>query len=386
MTRAQQKRIDIWHNILWSRYKGGVFSALHEMNDPAVYDIRFYQMAETAGDRAVLNAVDDSYHTYPYTLLFKGSLDKISFMTRLRALAGYAFKNDADLSVLTGYEKPEVWVQAFILRLRGKKVMFFCDATKFDQPETVIKNMAKRIVFSLANGVFGYGARARDYVFSYGVKAKNWHMRCQAAALPHDYDAAKALDLRIKMAKEANPEAPRYLYVGRLSKEKNLLRLMDAFARVKKERKGAELIVVGGGPQKEELQQKAKDLAFDPDDILVGSKSGQDLFNEYARATSFVLPSTSEPWGLVVNESLHYGCPVIVSDRCGCVPELVMEGETGFSHDAFSVEDLTDRMLEAAKVFSDVEKTAKTCLAHIAEFVPEKAAKQMLDGVEKVLG
>ena len=120
MRKRPPKHIDIWHNILWSRYKGAVFSALHKLNNSEEFDIRFIQMAETQGDRAVLNAVDTSYHTYPYTLLFKGSLDKVSFWKRLGTLVRYAFKTDAELSVLTGYGRPEVWPQMFILKLRRK--------------------------------------------------------------------------------------------------------------------------------------------------------------------------------------------------------------------------------------------------------------------------
>ncbi len=380
---ASPKRIDIWHNILWSRYKGRVFSALHELADAEEFDIRFYQMAETGGDRKGLSEVDTSYHTYPYTLLFKGSLDQVGFWDKLRVITKCALKTDAELSILTGYEKPEVWAQMLVLKLRGKKIVLFCDATIYDQPQNIVKGLAKRVIFGLANGVFGYGQRSRDYALSYGVKPENWHMRCQAAALPHDYNADQVLQKRIKMA--APKEAPRFLYVGRLSPEKNLLRLLEAFALVKKKAPKAELIIVGGGPQKEELERRAGALGLDPAAILVGSKSGNDLFDEYAKATCFVLPSTSEPWGLVVNEALHYGCPVIVSERCGCVPELVIEGETGFTHDPFDVQDLTGKMLAAPEHFADVEKTAYACLGLMRSFTPQKAAEQILEGVRNAL-
>src|SRR5262249_35339737 len=66
-------RIDIWHNILWSSYKGEVFSALHAYADNNKFTVRFFQIAETEGNRVALSGVDLTHHRYPYRLLFKGS-------------------------------------------------------------------------------------------------------------------------------------------------------------------------------------------------------------------------------------------------------------------------------------------------------------------------
>ena len=57
----------------------------------------------------------------------------------------------------------------------------------------------------------------------------------------------------------------------------------------------------------------------------------EEIGRLFERGAALVLPSHSEPWGLVVNESLSYGCPVVVSDICGCVPDLVLDGVTGYS-------------------------------------------------------
>lgn len=377
------KRIDIWHNILWSRYKGGVFSTLHALNTKQEFDIHFYQMAETEGNRQSLSKVDETYHNYPYTLVFQGALDSVPFHKRLKEIVIRTFKSNADLMILTGYEKPEVWAQIAILKLKRKKVMIFCDATAFDQPQNALKRLIKKIIFQTVDGVFGYGERARDYALSYGTKSKNWHKRCQAAALPHDYDEALIVQKRLELA--TSSDAPRYLYVGRLSVEKNLGRLLEAFAKLKNNLPQAELVIIGGGDQKQALEEKAITLGLDPATIFIGSKGGQDLYDEYAKATCFVLPSLSEPWGLVVNEALHYGCPVIVSNRCGCVPELVIEGESGFSHDPYSVDDIYDKMMRASIEFQDTQKTAKACLTIMKNQTPQTAALQMIEGIRKTL-
>jgi glycosyltransferase involved in cell wall biosynthesis len=88
---------------------------------------------------------------------------------------------------------------------------------------------------------------------------------------------------------------------------------------------------------------------------------------------------------LVVNEALSYGCPVIVSDRCGCVPELVIEGVTGLSYNARDTADLAAKMLAAPMGFADTEKTARDCLALMEAYTPDQAATQILAGCRAIL-
>jgi glycosyltransferase involved in cell wall biosynthesis len=102
-------------------------------------------------------------------------------------------------------------------------------------------------------------------------------------------------------------------------------------------------------------------------------------------SVAMVLPSHSEPWGLVVNESLSYGCPVVVSDLCGCVPELVINGVTGYSFKAEDIEGLAAAMLAVTRMSADRPAAAKRCLDTIAAFTPERAASQILDGCSQIL-
>lgn len=375
--------IDIWHNILWSAYKGEVFSALHERTQGTDLDIRFFQIAETEGNRIGLSGVDLGRHRYPYDLLFKGTYNGAGFLNRAKEIAKRTWDSNADLFILTGYEKPEVWIQLALIKLRRKKVAFFCDSALFDQPQNVIKGTMKRLIFSLADGFFGYGQRNKEYVVHYGAAPEKFHLRCQAAALPYDYARDKAFADRLRLA--PTPDAPRFLFVGRLSPEKNLPGLLDAFARVQQTIPSASLVIIGSGPLKEELEAKARSLGLDPSAIFLGSKTGPALYEEFGRATALILLSHSETWGLVVNEALHYGCPAIVSERCGCARYLIAEGVTGFVHDAFDVNDLAAKMLAAPAQFADIHKTAQDCLAQIENFTPARAAVQIMDGCHAIL-
>jgi glycosyltransferase involved in cell wall biosynthesis len=104
---------------------------------------------------------------------------------------------------------------------------------------------------------------------------------------------------------------------------------------------------------------------------LPGFKQYDELPVYYALANAFVHASTSEQWGLVVNEAIASGLPVIVSNRCGCVPELV--NGNGFTFDPTNDDELVTRLLEMAS-FPDEERKqlGDNSYRIAANFAPER--------------
>jgi glycosyltransferase involved in cell wall biosynthesis len=98
-----------------------------------------------------------------------------------------------------------------------------------------------------------------------------------------------------------------------------------------------------------------------------------------------VLPSFSEPWGLVVNEALAHGCPAVVSESCGCVPELVIDGVSGYSFTAGDVAGLQRTLLKAMEAFADASGTAHRCMEVIRRFDPPSAAANIARGCALML-
>jgi len=91
----------------------------------------------------------------------------------------------------------------------------------------------------------------------------------------------------------------------------------------------------------------------------------------YALANAFVHASTTEQWGLVVNEAIASGLPVIVSDRCGCVPELVQDN--GFTFDPMDEHELAAQMLKMTTLADDERRRlADSSYTIAANFSPER--------------
>ncbi|MDU4940937.1 MAG: glycosyltransferase [Mixta calida] len=110
-------------------------------------------------------------------------------------------------------------------------------------------------------------------------------------------------------------EGLKYLYVGRLAPEKNLSLLIDVFNETRET-----LFIVGSGPDSDVLQKKAKNNI-----TFLGYVNNRELETHYRQCDVFILPSLAEPWGLVIEEALSLGLPVIISDRVGCKEDLVKE-------------------------------------------------------------
>ena len=204
--RTAIRRVDIWHGLLWSKYKGAVFSKLHAMAAAGPIDLRFIQVCETRSDRAG-TPIDLGYHTYPYALLFAGEYDRIPKLQLFWRMFGETWRSRADLVLLGGYGRAENWIQIVAARLSGKSVGVFCDSTLNDHPQTWAKSLLKRLFFAQCRIAFCYGVRSADLAERYGVPPSRIVWPVATAALPDSYAATDVAEQRRLYA----PARPRFL-------------------------------------------------------------------------------------------------------------------------------------------------------------------------------
>ncbi len=384
MSTTSIRSVRIYHNNLWARYKGAIFTQVFANSDRNGVSTFFVQVGETSVDRKGLGGADRSYHRYPYKLLFKGSYDQVPTYKIMASLSADLIMNPSDLVVLPGYHRPEYWAMLVICMLRRRRRAVFCDSTAFDRKKSPWKEKAKAMFFRHCDGVFCYGSRSKQYVASYGIDPAKIYDGCQSAALAHGYDAS-AIRAHYAADSFAAGCASRFLYIGRLAEEKGLFDLLEAFAAVHRQQPEAKLDLVGSGVLDGELRQRAEQLEIASAVAFLGTKTPQEIGQLLMNSAAMILPSLREPWGLVVNEALSFGCPVVVSDICGCVPELVIEGVTGYSFPAGEVAALAQAMSKALLLSKDRAAIAVSCLNVIAKFTPENAAAQILRGCVSIL-
>jgi glycosyltransferase involved in cell wall biosynthesis len=144
----------------------------------------------------------------------------------------------------------------------------------------------------------------------------------------------------------------RFLYVGRLSPEKNLAFLLRVFAMPSMA--GFHLTLVGDGPERDSLCTKAgSNVSF------VGHVPNGDIQRIYASHDVFILPSLSEPWGLVIEEALYYGLPVLASSKVGSVEDLIESYCAGVAFDPLSERSLENAIQIVVRKYEQYANAAR---------------------------
>lgn len=170
-----------------------------------------------------------------------------------------------------------------------------------------------------------------------------------------------------------------FLFVGRLTEVKNVSILIDAFAKLKEKDENIALCLVGDGNLKQELQAQVQKLGVQ-DVLFTGYVGFPQNVEYYQMADVFVLPSQHEPWGLVINEAMIMGLPVIVSSKVGCRKDLVQEGKNGFVFEDGNVEQLTCVMENIMQ--KDMQELARYSLAMMQQWNFEYYLQCFLGAIE----
>jgi glycosyltransferase involved in cell wall biosynthesis len=163
-------------------------------------------------------------------------------------------------------------------------------------------------------------------------------------------------------------------------------------------------VLLGDGPLRSSILNLRYSLGLEACVHLPGFKQYPVLPAYYGLAGAFVHASTKEPWGLVVNEAMASGLPVLVSNRCGCARDLVQEGVNGFTFDPYNIEEMANammqvwsreqgagcgkqnaEMLKAGDTSTTLAEMGDASRAIISEWGPEQFAKGLKAAAEKAI-
>ena len=184
--------------------------------------------------------------------------------------------------------------------------------------------------------------------------------------IDNDHYASRADEARSNPALRAVYALPPHYFLAsaRFIAKKNLFALIHAYALYREKKPSNadawHLVVLGDGELRPKLEGLIKERGLGDHVHLPGFRQYAELPIYYGLAGAFILASTSEQWGLVVNEAMACGLPVIVSERCGCVPDLVHDGRNGFVFNPHDVDALATLM---ATIASDANRRAIMGLA-----------------------
>lgn len=229
-----------------------------------------------------------------------------------------------------GWDAMPLWLAAFVSPKRKNAVVI--ESSYLESTTVGIKGLMKRLFISRISKVYASGASQRRVTDSLGFDGRTVITK-----------GVGIFNVVPQPEYEPRESVCRFVYVGRLTAVKNLEFLIGVFNKMPH----LSLTIVGFGEQETLLREMAgKNILF------TGAIDNMLLPNVYREHDVFILPSYSEAWGLVVEEALNNGLPVLVSDRVGCAEEIVRVGENGYIFTYNSEKSL----MEAISNMCDVEK------------------------------
>jgi glycosyltransferase involved in cell wall biosynthesis len=378
-------RILVVHNQLWAHYKSRLFSEIARLLLEKEPDSDFLvaQIALNEASRSAMQPDETVPYRYPYQVLFKRSLDSVGFWERLKAL--FKIYKDYKPTVLniTGYFDMAQVLLMFYARMRGVKVVISSESSPGDHERSEWREAIKKFIVGRANAFFCFGKSPADYLESLGVEPAKIVVRNAAVVdeevIRKHFDVAKQ-----KLAQGTGLQRAyrTFIYVGRLAPEKNLEMLVRAYAQFLTDNSNAEpwkLLLAGEGPSRPALETLVQGLGLIDMVTFTGGFPWHRIPEWLAVSDVLVLPSQSEPWGLVVNEAMICGMPVIVSEKCGCVADLVKAEVNGFTFDPAKQTELEAAMHFFGKHPERITPMGIESLKLIAPFSSTKVAGKMID-------
>jgi glycosyltransferase involved in cell wall biosynthesis len=325
-------KVLILHNQLWTQYKSVIFQGIYDDFEKSSDELLVLQ--SSICERSRLNIIDFNLsnfnYTYPYVLLNETSLEDSNPLRTTFLWIKFIFKFKPDVINLTGYSEIGTIVVLVLAKVLGIRTLMTNESIHSDRLHSfsviqLIYNAYKNVLISLTDGFLSYGLKSNDYLYRFGVKKRQIH------SYLNTFDRSK---FHLYANRSYSNIVPYILFVGRLSEEKNIESLINLGRLFKNDNFNCQIRIVGDGSQLEIF----KKIVFKEKLPLVleGAKKWDQLGPIYESATAFILPSLNETWGMVANEALEYGLPVICSSACGCADDLIINEFNGLVIDEFN--------------------------------------------------
>jgi glycosyltransferase involved in cell wall biosynthesis len=275
-----------------------------------------------------------------------------------------------------GYNHPAFWQALAWAKFHSAHFAAWIESTTRDRRQpSVLAEFTKRQFIRNCASFAVPGKSSSEYLKSMGVSAECIHTAPNAVDIRRFANLARAAKEQAAPRRTELGLPPRYfLYAGRIIPEKGVFYLLEAYAHLPPDLRSAMgLVFVGDGTARTELMANASKIV--PGTVASPGFAQRDqLAAFYALAAVLVFPTLSDPWGLVVNEAMACGLPVIATDVAGCTADLVRDGENGYVIPSADVGRLTEAMAAFARDPQLALRMGERSASLIEAFAPESCA------------
>ena len=310
--------------------------------------------------------------------------------------------------VVSGWAELESFAALLWCATRRVPAVVMSESTAWDEKRSGWKEWVKGRVIGLCSTALAGGTPHAEYLVTLGMLRERISLGYDA--VDNDCFAQHAEEIRAQRSEIGSPQVsslrsqpsppplprtPFFLASARFVAKKNLPRLLEAFARYRELASSSalrtphsarwSLVLLGDGPLRPALESQVSGLKLEDCVTMPGFKQYDELPAYYARAGAFIHASTTEQWGLVVNEAMASGLPVLVSNRCGCAQDLVQEGVNGFTFDPCNLEQMAQLMLKISAFNFPLSEFGAASQRIISAWGPDRFAAGLSQAVNAAL-
>lgn len=293
-------------------------------------------------------------------------------------------QQEYDHIILCGYTSPTAMLAIEWLRLHRRRFWIEIDGG-FVEKESAVKQMVKTHFISSACGWFSSGKCADAYLEHYGAKQKKiWHYSFSSLRVNDIAEDVVSYDYKLAVRNQLGLTGQRIvLSIGKFAKGDGYRKGFDILMKAAKLMKeSCEIYIVGEKPTAEFIKLaddlKLKNINF------VGYRDRETLRKFYLAADVFCLPTREDIWGLVINEAMATGLPIVTTDRCVAGIELIDGDSCGYILPKENVEKLAQRLDSMLRCTEwSRMQMGRRALARIQSFTIEHMAEEHMDAFEK---
>jgi glycosyltransferase involved in cell wall biosynthesis len=317
--------------------------------------------------------------------LFKATLIPEAFWTILRGRY--------DAVMINGYALGGNLLALIAARLTGARVLTRSDSNALlldEAPQRLPKRLYVKAFFAACTAMLVSGRRNREFYKYWGVP----DAKLVEAAFSVDnarFAEASALNPADRAALRAawgcHDDRPVMVFASKFVARKQPHLVIEAAARLAQDGVVFHLVMAGSGEMDADLRARAAAHPGLPVHFT-GFVNQAEMPALLGASDVFLFPSTGEPWGLIVNEAMAAGLPLVVGERCGCVPDLVHQGENGFLVGDGDLDGLTEAMRRLADDPALRARMAEASRARIARWGIAETSQGVREacGLPRVIG
>jgi len=284
-------------------------------------------------------------------------------------------KYNPDRIIVAGWDSFATLAAVVYARTHNREIVLWAGSTIYE--DSFIRKISLpyvKFILRFFDGFISYGTASEEYMRMLGVR-KNIEHFYNSVDVDHFLTQGQLSQQEKGMLKEqigVRNSSRVIVFSGRLVAIKCVDLLIKAFLQVNEKFQDIELLIVGYGPE----EQKLKKMAGGNSRIhFLGHRGIDEIPGIYGISDILVLPSISEPWGLVVNEAMACGCAIVVSDRCGCSRDIIQGN--GIVVEGGKLDPLVEALERLLSSESRLKRMKKKSVEIIRDFKLQSLVKQV---------